>query len=440
MGLLQVIRDAGSDAARLEDIYQDALKANEAGAFSQAIASEYAEQPANLLYAAWHYRLAYAARAVISERRIPWVLALGLAIANGLVFWLLSDEQLSVKVSVDNYMPYLLLVCAPVAAIFVLSYLSRAGHRRWKLWALLCAVAAVVAVYPLFAYSQLNTVVYREQYLALAMFQVPILAWAIVELFALWPVIDPYNRFAFLIKTLEVLILGGLFAIALGILTGITIILFQALGIELRGSVQRLFVAGGAGLVPVLAVAISYNPLRLPAEQSFDEGISKLIALLMRLLLPVTLLVLFVYIGFIPFNFWKPFENRDVLIIYNVMLFAVMALLVGATPVQTTDIGEQQQRWLRRGLIVLATLAGIVSIYALAAILYRTAQEGITLNRVTFIGWNVINGGLLVLLLAKQRSCDRTTWLPALQWTIAAGSVVYVVWSCVVVFVLPWLF
>jgi len=40
---------------------------------------------------------------------------------------------------------------------------------------------------------------------------------------------DPANRFAFLTKSLEVFIMGGLFVIAGGLFTGITIGLFDAL-------------------------------------------------------------------------------------------------------------------------------------------------------------------------------------------------------------------
>lgn len=48
--------------------------------------------------------------------------------------------------------------------------------------------------------------------------------------------------------------------------------------------------------------------------------------------------MLVVYLGFIPFRFWEPFQNRDVLIIYNAMLFAVIALLVGVTPIEPATL------------------------------------------------------------------------------------------------------
>ena len=204
--------------------------------------------------------------------------------------------------------------------------------------------------------------------------------------------------------------------------------------------VQRLFIAGGGGLIPVVATAVIYNPTLLPAEQAFDEGLSKLVALLMRILLPLTLLVLLVYLAFIPFNFRAPFDNRDVLIIYNGMLFAVVALLVGATPVSLADISPGLRRWLRLGIVAVAALALIVSLYALAAILYRTALDRLTPNRLTFIGWNVVNIGLLFLVLLFQVRAKEGQWLHGLYRAYSAGTVAYAVWTLAMILAIPWLF
>ena len=58
---------------------------------------------------------------------------------------------------------------------------------------------------------------------------------------------QPQRRFAYVIKTFEVITTGGLFAIAIGIFGMITFGLFQALGIELDTVVARLIFAGGGG-------------------------------------------------------------------------------------------------------------------------------------------------------------------------------------------------
>ena len=203
---------------------------------------------------------------------------------------------------------------------------------------------------------------------------------------------------------------------------------------------MRLFIAGGLGLITVVAVAVIYNPAVPPAEQSFDEGLSKLLALLMRFMLPLTLLVLLVYLIFILFNFRAPFDNRDVLIIYNAMLFAVVALLVGATPVSLADISPRTARWLRLGIMAVAALALLVSLYALVAILYRTSLDRLTPNRLTFIGWNVINIGLLFILLLFQLRVKEGRWLHGLYRAFSFGTVAYAVWTLVVILVIPWLF
>jgi hypothetical protein len=268
----------------------------------------------------------------------------------------------------------------------------------------------------------------------------PLLAWAGVGAFLTAAHPDPASRFAFLIKSLEVFIMGGLFVIAGGLFTGITIGLFAALDVEVPVLVQRLFIAGGGGLIPVVATAVIYDPTAPPAGQAFHEGLSKLVALLMRILLPLTLLVLVVYLAFIPFNFRAPFENRDVLIIYNGMLFAVVALLVGATPVKSVELSPHLARWLRLGIIAVAALAVLVSLYALAAILYRTALDRLTPNRLTFIGWNVINIGLLLLVLLYQARTRTDGWLQSLYRAYSAGTVAYAIWTVAMILTLPWLF
>jgi hypothetical protein len=164
------------------------------------------------------------------------------------------------------------------------------------------------------------------------------------------------------------------------------------------------------------------------------------VALLMRILLPLSVLVLLVYLAFIPFNFRAPFENRDVLIIYNVMLFAVVVLLVGATPLSQANLSPRLARWLRLGIIAVAALALVVSLYALSAILYRTALDRLTPNRLTFIGWNVLNIGLLLLVLLSQARAKEGRWLHGLYRVCRTGTVAYAIWTLAMILAIPWLF
>jgi hypothetical protein len=339
-----------------------------------------------------------------------------------------------------DFVPAIFMLAACLCAVAVLFYLVVAGQKRWRLSALAGILLLAASGYVLLTYPQTGPLPFQEQYLILMAMHLPLLAWAGVGAFLLTRHRDPTSRFSFLIKSLEVFILGGLFLIAGGLFTAITFGLFEALDVNFPEAVQRLFIAGGAGLIGVIAPAVIYNPTVPPAEQAFDEGLSRLVALLMRILLPLTFLVLLVYLAFIPFNFRAPFENRDVLIIYNGMLFAVVALLVGATPVSLGDHSPRLGRWLRLGIVAVATLALIVSLYALAAIVYRTLLDRLTPNRLAFIGWNVVNIGLLFLVLLFQIRVRARGWVRGLYRAYSAGTIAYAIWILVVILAIPWLF
>lgn len=437
MSYQQTLFDNANDPEQLELAYLQATRSGEQQAFAEAVFSGYEANPGNLLFAAWYYRLAYSVE-VIKGRVIAWVWAIPIAILNGLLFWVLSDVM--VQTRGQDFLPMLVIVWSPISALLVMAFLALAGKALWRRLLLLGLALALLTVYVLQAYELFVPRFYQQQYLNLAVIHLPILAWAAMGLYVLWGRADAENRFAFLIKSLEVFVMAGLFAIAGGLFTAITFALFQALGIEPPELILRLFIAGGAGLIPVLAVAMIYDPDEEPARQSFDDGLSKLIASLLRLMLPLALLVLVVYLAFIPFNFRQPFENRDVLIIFNAMLFAVIALLAGATPVSSATMDENMQKWLRRGIMAVAALALIISLYAFAAIVYRTAIDKLTPNRLTFIGWNLINIGVLVWLLVKQARAGFGRWLGAMHSTFAVAMLPYVIWSLLVIAALPWMF
>jgi hypothetical protein len=446
MSYLETVQSLTENPEGLELAYHQAVVAGDEAAFTEAVEAAHARASDSLLLAAWHYRLAYAAVRV-KGRVVAWGWALPLGLLNGLLLWLLSDDQrFNIQVTnpltyqTYNFVPAVALLAAPISAAVIALFLTLAGNRRWGRMLAVALGLAAGAAYVLLLFPQIWPRLFQEQYLSLMVLHLGVLAWAGIGLVALARRSDAENRFAFLVKSLEAFVVGGLLAIAGGLFTAITFGLFQALDIELPVAVQRLFMAGGGGLIAVVAVALVYDPLVEPIQQSFDEGLSKLVALLMRLLLPLTVGVLLIYLAFIPFNWREPFENRDVLVIFNAMLFAVVALLVGATPVRGAELGEKGQTWLRRGVIALAALALLVSLYALAAILYRTANDRVTPNRLLFIGWNVVNIAILATLLIGQARAGRQRWLQAMHGAFAIGVVLYLAWSLAGLLAPPWLF
>lgn len=438
MELTSDIRTAGSDPHKLEQLYQEAQKAGQSDTFQAALLACYEDDPDNLLYAAWFFRFQQAAEPTGKPRReIRWILAIPLSILTGLIFWSISDFETLIYL---DHLPHLALWWSPIATMSALVFLAfTAKSNQLRAVALGLGLLATAA-YAMLVAPGLEMDWKINHYLDLAAIHIPLLCWAALGISVLGFKSSKEDRFAFLIKSVEVMITAGLYLIAGVAFGGITIGLFEALSISLPDIWIRLIAAGGFGLLPVLAVASVYDPTLSPAEQDFDQGLSKFIGTMMRLLLPLTLGVLVIYLVVIPFNFFEPYQNRDILIVYNLMLFAIMGLLLGATPINGADLSPQLQKWLRTGIIIVAILTELVSLYALSATIFRTVEGGLTINRLTIIGWNSINISILFWLIIQQFRAGREKWVDSLHSVFRLASNAYFVWGLFLVFLIPWLF
>ncbi len=436
MKYLARITAAQEDPAQLEALYRAAHRAKEAGEFASDLAACYAQAPNSLLYAAWHCRLQPGLEAAERASGISsnWLLAIPLSLVVGLIFALLADPAL--RFADNTLMPYLVLLWGPLAGLAIVAYLTiAAGGSRRRALAVAGGTVAVAA-YP-FALLLWRM---QPQYRALMAIHLPLAAAIAVGLSVLGLRPGREDLFAVLSKAIEVLVTGGVYLIVGGMFAGIAFGMFAALGINISQDIVTRLAFAGLGAIAVLAVASVYDPRLRPVEQKFEQGLGKLVPTLTRLLLPLALLVLVIYIFVIPFRFMEPFRRRDVLIVFNAMLFGVMGLLVGVTPPREDDLPSGLQTLLRTGIIAVAALAMLISLYALSAVVYRTVLGGITLNRLTVIGWNTINIAILGLLLYKQARQGAAAWVRSLHAVAAIGIIGYIGWTLFLILVTPWLF
>lgn len=437
MTYLEEIAANKNNPQQLEALYQAARGRHETGQFTADLSACFTGEPDNLLLQAWHYRLLSTPEEPIGRESASanWRLAIPLAITNGLILWALSDPRLTFPRGI----PYLALLSAPIIAIFVMGFLSLTAQRNYRR-TLGVSAGLVTLVAAALLLNHLVTIKTSYDYLVLMVPHLTLLAWAGIGAALIGLAANADNRFAFLIKSLEVFIVGGVYLIAGMAFGGITVGMFAALSVNLPDVLLRLIVAGGAGLIPVIAVVTIFDPLAEPKDQDFNQGLSKFIGTMMRMLLPLTLSVLVLYIFVIPFNFLQPFKNRDVLIIYNIMLFAIMGLLVGVTPIDLDRLSPSLGSALRKGILAVAFLATLVSLYALTAILYRTVTAVITINRLTMIGWNIINIALLVMIIARLLMDRLRPWNEGIKAVYSLGAAVYVGWTLLVIVVMPFIF
>jgi hypothetical protein len=438
MDLDAEIRAADADPHKLEQLYQAARQKGQSDVFQSTLLACYETAPDNLLYAAWYYRFQHFTDDPVRSRRgVNWIAAVPLSILTGLIFWALSDVE---GLLVADQIPHLLLWWSAIATMSALVFLvltSRNNYGRALALGLglLAATAFTIVLAP-----ALDPPWMIDQYVVLAAIHLPLLCWIALGISVLGFNSSVEDRFAFLKKSIEVMVVAGLYLIAGVVFGGVTVGMFEALGISIPDIWLRLIIAGGFGLLPVLAVATVYEPGTPPSEQDFDQGLSKFVATMMRLLLPLTLGVLVIYAIVIPFYFLEPYENRDVLIVYNLMLFGIIGLLLGATPIRDDDLSPRLQEWLRYGILVVAILAVLISIYALSATVFRTVDGGLTLNRLTITGWNIINISILLWLIYKQFKDGREKWIESLQSVFGLGANAYMVWGLLLLVAVPLLF
>lgn len=434
MNYITEIQSAASNPEKLEQLYQAARQANQEGEFRVDLLAEYEKSPENLLLSAWHSRFEHVSLPK-AKRAINWGLALVLGVISGLSLWAISDP----KFLLFDRTSYLLLFWAPICTVLTLIFLSVVSKKNYGFAAVAAAGLVIACVYVLLI-TPIQAFYPGRDYHNLMMLQLPLLCWIAIGVAVMGFRSTYANRFAFLIKSIEVMIAAGIYLIFGLAFGGITLGLFAALNITPPDLIMRLFAAGGIGLLPILAVATMYDPLVSPEAQDFNQGLSKFIFTMMRLLLPLTIVVLVIYIFVIPFNFMAPFQNRNLLIVYNVMQFAIIGLLIGVTPLKVDDLSQKLQLWLRRGIIAVAILALLISLYALSAVLYRTAIDHLTLNRTTIIGWNIINVGILVALLVSQFRKGINGWHERLQGIFSKATTAYLVWSLLLIVLLPLIF
>lgn len=371
--------------------------------------------------------------------RAAWPLAILLSLALGIVFRLTPWRATGV-----TFLPG--YVWGPAAGLAILLYLWLA---RGRLRAAGAQDGGTVSPGPMqvawaafviagFVTSALTFAPDRLGSLALlSVIHLPALTWLVMGVAVLGRVEDPLERFAAVIKSIEVLVTGAIYTGVMVIFSGVTLGLLTALQVKIPPMVIEATAAFLLGLVPVLAVASVYDPGLRPSAQRFGAGVTRVFFIVARLFLPLTLLVLLIVAAILPTRLVVLAENRGTLVIFNAMLFAVMLLIVGATPLRASDLAPRPGAWLRRGIAALAFAAAVVGACALGAILSRTAQGGLTPNRVTVIGWNVVNLVTLLLLLLRQLRAGREDWVRALHTAFGYGLALYALWSAFVLVALP---
>ncbi len=286
--------------------------------------------------------------------------------------------------------------------------------------------SAVVLILALFV----NLLPYKEtDSINLVLIHSPLFLWC---LFGLTYVSFDYKniakRIAFIRFNGELLIMTGLLLIAGVLLTAITLGLFSAIKMNIEEFYINYVVIVGAVAAPIVAYYLI---------QVYPSITSKIAPVIARVFTPLVLITLMVYLVSLVFSESKILKDRDLLILFNVMLLAVMAIIVFSI----SELDKSKNRNINTLILFsLALLAIVINTIALTAIITRV-YNGLTPNRTVVLVSNLlIFVNLILIAKSLFQSYFKAKQLDSVESTVAKYLPVYLAWTVIVIFVLPFLF
>jgi hypothetical protein len=291
-------------------------------------------------------------------------------------------------------------------------------------------IPVLVAFLVMTLYVNLLPAVTDRDSINLVYIHLPLLLWCIFGLvFIDFNLNDKIKRIEFVRYSGDLAILMAVMVISGGILTGITIGLFDAIGIKIENFYMENVVIVGAVSVPIVSEFIIKN---YPA---LTNKIAKIIATIFS---PLVLLTAVIFLVALIISGKDPYSDRDFLLMFNVMLLGVMAVIVFSISETSTT---RRVKFNELVLFALSIITVIIDLIALSAIFYRLGTFGITPNRLAVLGSNILILGNLVLIIIDFFKVNfKKALIREVELTIAKYLPLYLIWILFVIFGFPLIF
>ncbi len=236
------------------------------------------------------------------------------------------------------------------------------------------------------------------------------------------------KRLGYLRYNGDLVVMATLILLAGGIMSGVTIGLFNLINIRIEKFYFDYVVVFGLSAVPVGTYLTQTNP----------QLVGKVSPVIAKIFSPLVLVMLVIYLGAMVFSGKDPYTDREFLLIFNGLLVGVMAIIFFSV---SDTSGSTKSRVEILILLLLSAITAIVNGIALSAILFRISEWGITPNRAAVLGGNVlilINLVLVTVQLFKVFS--KKTDLAGVRNAIAFYLPIYLLWAMIVTFLFPFIF
>lgn len=387
-------------------------------AFTKSFNELYPSLKGQPLADAWHERLNFESEGVQWGTKADWLFILiAGAIAGTLaklpVFFSLKEDEF--------YARNLGFVVFP----FLCAYFIRKS--KLPLSALLFPIASILLAA---LYINLLPTQKESDTVVLACIHLPLFLWGMLGLVYAGPSgKDLHKRLGYLQYNGETIIVGGILILAGGLLSGITIGLFDLIGLDITTFYFQYIVVYGLAAAPLLATLIT---------QTNPELVNKVPPIVAKIFSPLVLLMLLSYLVAIAYAGKDPYSDRDFLLLFNLLLLGVMALIFFSVVESFEEKKVGLMTWV---LTALSLITLMVNGIALSAIAFRISEWGITPNRLAVLGVNLL---MLVHLVMVSRQLIRTvrgkSKLDQVGLTLVRYLPIYLVWTAIVTFGFPLFF
>ncbi len=219
----------------------------------------------------------------------------------------------------------------------------------------------------------------------------------------------------------ELLIYSTIILIGGQVLTGLTFVLFNLIGVRIEEWYLKYVVVYGAVASPIVATLIVDRVV---------GGHFRITPLLAKVFTPLFLLTSVAYLLAMLFNHKSPFTDRDFLMAFNGLLLVVLGLCVFSISERGARESPGISDMMNIGLVSV-TLA--IDVIALAAILFRLTSYGFTPNRLAVLGANLLAFVHLAgIVYHYMRFVRRNSSFEALERWIVGYIPAYTIWSILV--------
>jgi len=240
---------------------------------------------------------------------------------------------------------------------------------------------------------------------------------------------DKDKRIEYIRHNGDLAVLGAIIVITGGVLTGITIGLFEVININIEKFYMNNVVMIGIVSAPIVTTYILNN---------YPSMTSKIAPVIANIFSPLVLLTLLIYLTAIAISGKDPYNDRDFLLIFNIMLIGVMGIIVFS--ISETSI-NRRQKFNELVLFSISIIAIIIDLIALSAIFYRLMEYGLTPNRLAVLGSNIlILINLVQIMIDLFKINFKEIPIKKVEFTISRYLPVYLIWILIVIFTFPLIF